>query len=157
MRLPVVSQPQQSVYKILHAFDELVLGERRTVFGALLEQLLPEGGELADLEEEVGFGDVAAVPPVLLKDVVLEDGQVLVAGSHFFEDPFLEFVLFLLIVEGDEAEDVLFVGEFLVEEFELGVVGVDGVRADVEALFELGLGGGGQGVAGEAVGYRLAH
>ena len=80
---------------------------------------------------------------MLLEEVVLEDGQVLVAGGHFSEDLFLEFVLLLLVVEGEEAEDVLLVGEFLVEEFEFGVVRVDGVRADVEALFELGLGRGG--------------
>ena len=136
-------QPQQSVYEILYTFEELVLGERRTIFGALLEEFLPEGGELTYLEEEVDFGDVAAVAAVFLEEVVLEDGQILVAGSHFSEDSFLEFILLVLVVEGDDSEYVLFVGEFLVEEFEFRVVAVDGVRADVETLFELGLGGGG--------------
>ena len=41
---------------------------------SLLEDLLSQGGEFSNLEEEINFGDGAAVSFMLIDFVVFEDG-----------------------------------------------------------------------------------
>ena len=92
---------------------------------------------LANIKGDVAFGYFAAVAILFLYGVLFDVGYIVALVGKFFTDEVFEFKSLDWIIGGDDAEDVLFIGELFVKQVDGFVLWENWVVADYESVAEL--------------------